>query len=208
MGHVYIIGMGPGKNKYLTTEAITALKKADVYVGSLSQLKGLGKLAKKTFTLTHNYTEAVDYITKQKKKHNVAVLVSGDPGIFSFAKNICLCLDFNEYTIIPGISSVQIAYARFGLIWQDALIISLHARSKRGLAAVVKQHANVCILNDLKNTPKIIAEYLYKKGIRRRSVYIGENLGRIDEAATKTTLKELRNTKSEFKSLCVMILAK
>lgn len=208
MGHVYIIGMGPGGKDYLIPAAQKAIRAADLLVGHCTQLESYEKTKKRTFSLTHNYKEGCNYIIKKKKKHTIAVLVSGDPGVFSFAKNVRGILKPSEYTIIPGISSVQLMSTRFGLAWEDMRVMSLHAKTKRRLLEIVRRCSKVCILTDQANNPQSIAGYLYRKGIRKRTVYIGENLSYPDERTLTTTLHSLKNTTKEWKRLCIMILTK
>ncbi len=56
----------------------------------------------------------------------MAVLVSGDPGLFSLARRVIDRFGISRCQVIPAVSSVQTAFARLGLDWQDAKIISAH----------------------------------------------------------------------------------
>jgi len=62
----------------------------------------------------------------QKK---IAVLVTGDPGLYSLAKPVIRRFGRNACRVIPGISAIQSAFASLGLDWEDACILSLHGRS-------------------------------------------------------------------------------
>lgn len=208
MGHVYIIGMGPGGRDYLTRAAEKAIAKADMLVGHTMQVASYAKAKKRIVPVEHNYAVVCEAIVSYMKKHTVAVLVSGDPGLFSFAKQVREQLPSGAYTIIPGISSVQLACARFGLSWDDAEIVSLHGKTKRGLVAVVRSRTTVGILTDPKNTPNAVARYLFRNGIRKRQVYLAENLGRTDERLTETTVCELKDMIKEWKRLCVMMVVR
>ena len=56
------------------------------------------------------------------------ILVSGDTGLFSLARLVVNRFGRDNCQLIPGISSVQVAFARLALDWSDALIISAHGR--------------------------------------------------------------------------------
>jgi precorrin-6y C5,15-methyltransferase (decarboxylating) CbiE subunit len=56
----------------------------------------------------------------------VAILVSGDPGIFSLAKRVVERFGRDSCEIVPGVSSLQVAFAKVGLDWSDARIVSAH----------------------------------------------------------------------------------
>ncbi|KKK60603.1 hypothetical protein LCGC14_3022700, partial [marine sediment metagenome] len=71
-------------------------------------------------------TDVLDQIQLAAKDKSVAVLVSGDPGLFSLSKSVLTRLGHDRCTVIPAVSSLQVAFAKTGLDWQDAKIISAH----------------------------------------------------------------------------------
>jgi precorrin-6y C5,15-methyltransferase (decarboxylating) CbiE subunit len=66
---------------------------------------------------------AVEGLAGRKK---VAVLVTGDPGLFSLAAPFIRRFGRKACEVVPGVSSVQAAFARLGLDWAEALILSAH----------------------------------------------------------------------------------
>ena len=65
-------------------------------------------------------------IESLRPKGPVTVLVSGDPGFFSLAKLVLRRFGRENCRIVPGISSVHVAFSRICLDWADAKIISAH----------------------------------------------------------------------------------
>ena len=57
------------------------------------------------------------------------MLASGDPGFFGIVR--ALRARKIEPRVIPATSSVTLAFARLGLDWDDALVISAHGREPR-----------------------------------------------------------------------------
>ena len=57
------------------------------------------------------------------------MLVSGDPGCFSLAGSVIRRFGLRRCRVLPGISSVQLAFARVGQPWHDAVLVSLHGRN-------------------------------------------------------------------------------
>ena len=179
----------------------------DVIIGA-SRILPLFKEAKRTIILKGNYSKVLSYIQDNKDREKIVVLVSGDPGMFSFSKQITKTLDLAEYEVIPGISSLQLAFARIGESWEDACILSLHGRTKRGLYDAVSNNKKVFVFTDKKNTPASIASFLYKRGITKREIIILENLSLADERIIHTDINSLTNNKEETADLCVMIIKK
>ncbi len=205
MGKVYIIGVGPGSKEYLIPLAGKTIRNSDVLIGA-RRLLCMFNVKKKAIPVDGNYSYALSYILKNKNRKKIAVLVSGDPGIFSFSSLITDRLKPGEYEIIPGISSLQLAFARIGKSWQDALIFSLHGRSRRGLAEAVLRHRKVFLFTDEKNNPASAASFLFRKGILKRRIFVFKNLSFPDEVIIKTDIEKLRRSKEEWGGLCVMIV--
>jgi precorrin-6y C5,15-methyltransferase (decarboxylating) CbiE subunit len=70
--------------------------------------------------------EALDAIERRLSLGPVAVLVTGDPGLYSLASLVIKRFGRDRCRVIPGVSSVQAAFARVGLTWEDATIVSAH----------------------------------------------------------------------------------
>ena len=201
---IYIIGVGPGTKEYLLPIALKQIKAADCLIGAKRILAEFKSLHKEEFPMEGNLGKIIPFMKKQKGRKRIAVLVSGDSGLYSFLDTISGKLKKEDYEVIPGISSLQLAFARIGESWQDAKIISLHGRSVGTLAAQVKRNQKVFLFTDAEFPPQKIAAYLINKGIDERGVIVLEQLGYPGEKITDTNLKRL-SLMNGF-SLCVMII--
>jgi len=67
------------------------------------------------------------------KKLECAVLLRGDCGLHSLAKGLQARLPAGVCRRVPGLSSVQVACAAFGLDWERARIRSAHGREMEAL---------------------------------------------------------------------------
>ncbi len=176
---VTIVGCGPGSKKYMTWYALQQINSAEVLVGSRRLLSLFPDADADTYVLSNNYKLLITRIVSLSKKNKkVVVLVSGDPGFFSYSKLIVDKLGVEKCEVIPGISSVQMAFAKIGRTWNDAYFMSLHGRSGK-LAAVVKRISDndkVAVLTDSANNVKLIAKKLLETGIKERKIFVCENL--------------------------------
>ena len=126
MKRISIIGCGPGAAEYMTPAAMKAAMDADFLIGS-KRLLAMVPAAKGERFYTAGDKAAVIKIIEEKWSHgHVAVLVSGDPGVSSLGRPLTQKFGLENCRIIPGISSVQAAFAAIGQPWQDARIISAH----------------------------------------------------------------------------------
>ena len=134
----------------------------------------------------------------------IAILSSGDPGFFGIAATLLEILPADELEIHPNVSSLQAAFARAKIPWQEAVFTSLHARPFMEVLGLIRRSATVGMLTDPRECPNRVAERLLNAGVPDCEAIVCENLGTDKEKLTKGTLAEL--TKMTFASLNVMIL--
>ncbi|MDP2912954.1 MAG: precorrin-6y C5,15-methyltransferase (decarboxylating) subunit CbiE [Candidatus Omnitrophota bacterium] len=206
MAKVHIIGAGPGAIDYLIPAARREIEKADCLIGAKRILSQFCYPDKKKMYLEGHFNEAGSYIKKNKDRKRIVVLVSGDPGLYSFLRQVQLILKKEEYAVIPGISALQLAFARIGESWQDAKIISLHGRGKGNLAKELKDCGKAFLFTDAKFPPEKIAGYLLRNGIKNRRAIVFEDLTYPSERIVDTDLKALSSERGF--GLCAMIIKK
>lgn len=206
MAKIYIIGVGPGSIDYLIPAARSRIEEADCLIGAKRVLSQFRYPDKKKLRLEGNFKEVGAYIKKNKAREKIVILVSGDPGLYSFLRQAQLILKKREYAVIPGISTLQLAFARIGESWQDAKVISIHGRPLSNLAEEAEASGKVFLLTDRKFPPQRVAEYLLKLGLENRRAIVLENLTYPHERIVRTNLKELSGMKGF--GLCVMIIEK
>lgn len=111
----------------------------------------------------------------------VVVLASGDPGFFGIVR--ALRARGLEPRVVPAVSSVADAFARIGLDWDDALVVSAHGRDPGKALAAALAHPKTAILT-APGTATMLARELFAAGKR---VYVVELLGTPDEKITAIT---------------------
>jgi precorrin-6y C5,15-methyltransferase (decarboxylating) CbiE subunit len=125
-----VVGCGPGSAEYLTEAARRAVARAEVLAGSRRLLELFPEHAGPRIATEGRMPAAVDEIAGLAREgKTVAVLVAGDPGLFSFARKVVAAVGPENCEITPGISSVQVAFARLGQDWAGAHLLSAHGRT-------------------------------------------------------------------------------
>lgn len=202
---VYIIGIGPGTADHLLPAARREIERADCLAGARRLVSLFRRLGKEEVLIEGHFNEVISYIKKYKDKKRIAVLVSGDPGMYSLLDKISKVLTKEEYVVIPGISTVQLAFARLGEGWHDAKIISLHGRKIDNLAGEVMAAGKVFLLADPDFPPDKIAGRLLEEGLENRRAVVLENLSYPNERIIDTSLKRLKTMKG-WKALSAVII--
>ncbi|AEQ06576.1 precorrin-3B C(17)-methyltransferase [Corynebacterium pseudotuberculosis] len=138
-GEVVVIGLGPGSSKWITPEATAELKNATDIVGYSTYVKRVPLRAGQRRHLSDNKVEAeraamaLD-MAKQGKK--VAVVSSGDPGVFAMAAAVLETADDEQWRevpirVIPGMTAAQAVASQVGApLGHDFGMISLSNRLK------------------------------------------------------------------------------
>jgi precorrin-6Y C5,15-methyltransferase (decarboxylating) len=154
-------------------DAAQALAQARTVIGAPRHLKAaLIPETAERIELKH-LDETLD--TLSRSPGPVVVLASGDPGFFGIVR--ALRARGIEPHVVPAVSSVADAFARIGLDWDDALVISAHGRDPKKALAAALAHPKAAILTAPGTAPALARE-LFAAGKR---VYAVELLGTPEE---------------------------
>lgn len=145
--------MGPGHCSLITPAAQAAINEARIIVGGKRHLEEYAKPGQERFVLANNLEE-IAHIIAGRRDEGVAVLATGDPGLYGVLNFLRRHWGPEEIEVIPGISSVQLAFARLGLPWHDAVIVSAHGRSAEGLAGIAAAGQKTAVLTGSDNPPE------------------------------------------------------
>ena len=187
---IIIVGCGPGAEDHITPAAAAAARKADVLIIS-RRLKDLFPgVAAERIDSGAGIDETLDAIAARRAAGlQVVLLATGDPGIASLAQPVIRRFGRENCEVVPGISSIQVAFARLGLDWQDARIISAHSRDPEVSAGELREAGKLAILGGRDGSLRWAARLIAELGEGRR-VFLcedltlpGEKIGEIRDSA-------------------------
>lgn len=201
---IKVVGTGPGDVRYITPIALEAIGDAQVLIGGRSQLQSLGAPYHQQYTIENNLARVVEFIKGQAGKR-IVVLASGDSGLYSIGHYLARELGEDRLEFIPGISSVQLMFARLKKPWQDIRFLSLHGRSLDSLDQALSGPGVFAVLTGGVNTPQRLAARLLDGGIANQPVALGKNLSYPDELLVNTDLMDLVNDPSDYSNSIMVI---
>jgi precorrin-6B C5,15-methyltransferase / cobalt-precorrin-6B C5,C15-methyltransferase len=118
------------------------------------------------------------------------VLASGDPGFFGIVRALAERFGADVLDVRPGVSSVAEAFARLGLPWDDAVVVSAHGRDPATAFNVCRAWRKTAVLTAPGAGPaELGAALLATPGIARRLV-VASDLGGADERVERVTPAE------------------
>ncbi|MDO4928624.1 MAG: precorrin-3B C(17)-methyltransferase [Corynebacterium sp.] len=138
-GEVVVIGLGPGPDQWLTPEAVQELRQATDIVGYDTYVRRVPNVAGQTKHASDNKVEAeraAFALELAKRGQRVAVVSSGDPGVFAMAAAVLEVAEDPLWAevpvrIIPGMTAAQAVASRVGApLGHDFGMVSLSNRLK------------------------------------------------------------------------------
>jgi precorrin-6Y C5,15-methyltransferase (decarboxylating) len=172
-GRIAVVGLDgrlPG------SEVERLLADAALVAGGRWNLEMLGVGEGRAVVLEGDLSEALARIAGTEGP--VVVLASGDPGYFGIVRLLGARFGRENLRVLPGSSSVSVAFARAGLSWDDAVTVSAHGRDPRRAVNVCRAHRKVAVLTAPDFGPADLAESLDGLG---RTLVVAEKLGEPDE---------------------------
>ncbi|MFE9839771.1 precorrin-6y C5,15-methyltransferase (decarboxylating) subunit CbiE [Streptomyces sp. NPDC005551] len=175
---ITVVGTGTGAP--LSTDAEAVLAGAGLVVGGLRHLAA-GPLPDTAERIVLGpLAPALDAIERHLDEHGderpVVVLASGDPGFFGIVRALAERFGSGNLTVSPGVSSVAAAFARLGLTWDDAVVVSAHGRDLRTAVNVCRAHPKVAVLTGPGAGPaELGAALAYRSG--ERVLVVASRLG-------------------------------
>ncbi len=199
---ITIIGMGMGQRDTLTQEALNTIDTADCLIGAKRLIESAGNTSVDKYDMIAS-KQIADFIKVDQEHQRIAVLMSGDVGFYSGAKPLIALLEDYDITCICGISSVVYLCSKLMISWDDAHIVSMHAR-ENNLCAAVALHPKVFVLTGGEHTVSALCSDLCENGLSDVTVSVGENLSYEDERIVTAKAEDMIN--ASFDSLSVMLI--
>jgi precorrin-2 C20-methyltransferase/precorrin-3B C17-methyltransferase len=220
---LFVVGLGPGPDRWITPEVSAVLGEVDHVVGYGPYLERLPVRATQQRHATGNTVElerarfALDLALTGER---AAVVSGGDAGIFGMAAAVYEAADDDRYagvtvTVLPGVTAAQAVAARVGApLGGDYAVISLSDRLKpwslieQRLRAIAVADLVLAIYNPAsRNRREQIVrarELLLELRPAETPLVVGRNVGRDGEELTVTTLEAL--DVSSIDMSCLLII--
>lgn len=205
-GHsILVVGAGPGDPAYMLPAAREAVEQASVLVAGKRLLETYARPGQATCPVTADLDRVMDFIRAQVRDRDVVVLVAGDPGYFSLLDALRRTFPCGMLRVVPGISAMQLAFARLALPWHEARLVSLHGREAGEGQLLWRPGAVIGMLTDREHTPQRVAARLLAEGWPAKAkLYICERLSYADETITQTTLGHVSTAPAAVS--CILIV--
>lgn len=226
-GKLAIVGTGPGGAPWMSPEVKEILREATDWVGYKFYLDLAGTLRFGQKRHDSDNREEIDRarfaLDLAASGKSVAVVSSGDPGIFAMAAAVFEAIDFDakpewqgiDIRVAPGISAMQAAAAAIGApLGHDFCVISLSDILKpwevieQRIAAAAAADLVMAFYNPI-SKQRIwqlarAIEILLQSRDPKTPVILGRNLGRPGQSVRVCTLSEFKPQDADMRTLVIV----
>ncbi len=209
---VSVVGLLDGDLEHLDPEARAVLSGAQVVAGGARHLAAWRAWAGPGAAGVVTVEIGADVDAVAGRLHQLAVgegrptcvLASGDPGFFGVLRPLLRRLDRRQLRVLPAPSSVALAFARLGLPWDDAAVVSAHGRPLAEAVSAIRTAPKVAVLTSPTVPPEALGQALVEAHVSFDLVAVASRLGSTEESVTETDLAGL--AAGTFDPLSVVVL--
>lgn len=203
---VVIVGLGAEGLAGAGPRAVDAIRSATWIAGGRRHLAMIGPTAAETVPITDNLAPLLDRLAGRDPEERCVVLATGDPLFFGVGHRISEALGREQVRVEPAISSMQLAFARVGLSWQDAAIASVHGRPLKPALLPLLGRARIGLFTRDGDSPSEVARFFLDRGLPEYDAWVCEDLNAAGESVTTADLSALVGRR--FADLNVLILSR
>ena len=187
---IIVAGIGPGNPDYMVPAARQAILGARVLVGGRRALAQYARASQLSMAVTRDIPAVLAFLREQLAVSDVVVMVSGDPGYYSMLDALRREFPAEAIAVIPGISSLQLAFSRLALPWHDARLLSFHGRCPGMEQLSFRKGGLLGMLTDGSYHSQRIAQMLMEQGWPGDALtFVCSRLSYEDEQILSTTLE-------------------
>jgi precorrin-6B C5,15-methyltransferase / cobalt-precorrin-6B C5,C15-methyltransferase len=200
---VVVVGIPPGGLDAVDPRGRAAIDTATLLCGGQRHLDEVPPHGEER-VIIGDVDATVERLRQRGPKEQAVVLATGDPLCFGIGATLVRHLGRAQVTIVPAVSSIQAAFARAGVPWDDARILSAHGRE---LAPVVPHALDArasAILCGPDSPPQRVAQAMLDGGMEDCRCVVAAQLGGPVERVVDATLSVI--ARGTFDPLSVVVL--
>jgi cobalt-precorrin 5A hydrolase/precorrin-3B C17-methyltransferase len=218
-GSIAVVGLGAGTGQLLTSEAAAVLAVADTVIGYRTYVEQVRELYPGKEFISGSMGAEIDRCRQalelSREGRHVALVSSGDPGVYGMAGPLLEMAGDQPVNVIPGVTAAQIAAARLGApLMNDYISLSLsdlltpREEVLRRVDVAGRSDLVICIYNPAskKRRPLFEEACAIVAGHRPADTVVGvvRKAGAVDEAVSIFTLGELAGRDVDMRSIIII----
>lgn len=200
---ITIVGCGPGGREYLTEAARQAAEHAGLLIGARRLLELFPDARGERVAVGADIDAVLNTMEENLGRTSLVVLVTGDPGLHSLAQPVVRRFGRGRCRILPGISSVQAAFAATGVDWMNARVLSAHGALPNIDLKELEAADKIAVLAGTPSALGWIGALAERLGSRR--VLVCEDLTLPDERVTEVQAAKLAGYQASSRTVVLLL---
>ena len=170
MSKITIIGIGANGIDSLTSDALRALKSAEIIFGGKRHLDMIDTTVE-TIEFVSPFIENIAKIKKHKDK-KVLILATGNANYFGVSNILYKHFNHEDINIINNIGCISLSAMRMGWAEQDIIALSIHGRKTNSIIPKLYNGAKLIIISNDHESPIEVCKILKEKGFEKSQITI------------------------------------
>ena len=211
---IQVVSLGVGDVDTLSADALEAIKSAELIIGAKHHLDSIESLLVANNSLVDNSNikkvlfpspfNTLTQLIEQSNNKAITILASGDALFYGVGVWLVKNIGRQHLVFHSNVSSVQVAFHRIGLPWQNAIIHSLHGRPLSSLNSRLENGVTLGLFTDEISNPVAIAEQLTQQGFGESEIWVCESLGTDEERITNFRANDVKQIKFSPLNVCII----
>jgi precorrin-6Y C5,15-methyltransferase (decarboxylating) len=185
MPPIDVIGLGADGPAGLRPEVVERIHAADFLAGGARHLSWFPAAGGARFVIKNNLPQLVEELRQCLPHQRCVVLASGDPLFYGVGVYLAEAFGSEGLRVEPALSAMQLAFARAGVPWQDAVLASVHGRDLRATLLPLLGRRTIGLFSQDGDSPAAVARFFLAHGLADYEAVVGENLGAAAERVTR-----------------------
>jgi len=179
-----IIGIGADGPAGLRPELIERIHAAEFLAGGQRHLDFFPHVKAERFVIKNNIAGFTMQLGERWPAQRCVVLASGDPLFHGIGSIVAGLIGRENCRVEPGLSSMQLAFARAALPWNVAALASIHFLPMRSSLLPLLGKPLIGLFTHDGESPAVVARFFRHYGLAGYVAVVSENLGAKDERVT------------------------
>jgi precorrin-6Y C5,15-methyltransferase (decarboxylating) len=172
-----VIGMAADSPASLRPEQAERVVSADFLAGGARHLAHFPAARGERFVIGNNLPALLTELTRRAETQRCVVLASGDPLFYGIGTYLAERAPNLPLRFEPALSSMQLAFARAGISWEQAALASVHGRDVRATLLPLLGRPLIGLFTQDASSPAEVARFFHDHGAGDYEARVAENLG-------------------------------
>ena len=187
-----VIGIGDDGPSGLPASTLEIIRRAEFLAGGERHLSFFPDHPAEKMMVKSNLKElAIRLEAGMSRNEQMVVLASGDPMFFGVGGYLAKIFPPDRMDVRPAPSAMQLAFAAAHIPWDEAALVSVHAKPLERLLAPARSADVIGVFTEDGTTPGKIAAFLTSHGLGDFDAIICERLGNERQSVRRFPLAEL-----------------